>query len=239
MQPNQHRPTGEGSHDAFDAHYWEERYRTGAGASRHAPSPSLLMEAQGLVPGAALDAGCGWGADALWLAARGWSVTAVDVSRTAVDQARQAAEAADATATGAVAWVAADLTTWEPERDFDLVTSHYVHAPGPPSALFARLASWVAPGGTLLVVGHGYTPGQHSHAHAGHGKDERSEDPGSPLEAARHRLDAVTSVLPASEWTIVVAEPRTHILARPGGGSVSLDDIVVKAQRHQPAPRQG
>jgi SAM-dependent methyltransferase len=217
-------------HGEFSAAYWEDRYRNGGGASRRDPSPSLLAEASDLAPGSALDAGCGWGADAMWLAARGWTVTAVDVSPAAVDQAREAAEAADPQAASRVTWLPADLTTWDPDERFDLVTSHYVHVPGPQEALFARLASWVAPGGTLLVVGHGHSPGRHGHGHgqSGHG----SEQPDSPADTARVRLTQVTSTLPEAEWVIVVAEPRTHTISRPGGGPAAvLHDIVVRAHR--------
>lgn len=217
-------------HGEFDAAYWENRYRSGEGASRRDPSPSLLAEAADLPPGTALDAGCGWGGDAMWLAARGWQVTAVDVSPAAVDQARRDAKSADPDAAARVAWLPADLTTWDPDERFDLVTSHYVHVPGPQEPLFARLASWVAPGGTLLVVGHGHTPGQHGHGQhraAGHG-----EDPGSPPDSARVRLAQITSALPEAEWEIVAAEPRTHTISRPGGGPPAvLDDVLVKARR--------
>lgn len=210
----------------FSADYWEDRYRNGGGASRLDPSPSLLAEAADLPPGTALDAGCGWGADALWLAARGWTVTAVDVSPAAVDQARQAAEAADPQAAAHIAWTPADLTTWDPgPGGFDLVTSHYVHVPGTQEALFARLASWVAPGGTLLVVGHGHTPVQHGHGHGG-------DHPGSPPDTARVRLAQITAALPDTEWEIVAAEPRTHTISRPGGGPPAvLDDVLVRAHR--------
>jgi SAM-dependent methyltransferase len=213
-------------HDAgeFGAAYWEERYRDGGGASRRDPSPSLLTEAADLAPGSALDAGCGWGADAMWLAARGWRVTAVDVSPAAVDEARRAAAAADSEAGARVTWLRADLSTWNPDHRFDLVTSHYVHVPGPPEALFARLASWVAPGGTLLVVGHGHTPGQHGHG----------PQPNSPADTARVRLTQITTALPDTDWEIVVAEPRTHTVSRPAGGPPTvLDDVVVKARRAQ------
>lgn len=220
-------------HGEFGAAYWEDRYRNGRGASRRDPSPSLLAEASDLAPGTALDAGCGWGADAAWLAARGWTVTAVDVSPAAVDQGRQDAEAGDPAAAGRITWLSADLTTWQPDGQFDLVTSHYVHVPGPPEVLFERLASWVAPGGTLLVVGHGYPPGQHEHAH-GHG--DHDEQPGSPPEAARVRLAQITSALPETEWQIAIAEPRIHTISRPGVGRPAvLDDVVVKAQRAQSA----
>lgn len=200
----------------FGGEYWEHRYRSGEGAARHDPSPALAGEVGGLDPGAALDAGCGQGADARWLAARGWRVTAVDVSATALERARQAA------GSDRLEWVHADLTGWDPGRRFDLVSSQYVHAPGPAEALFARLASWVAPGGTLLVVGHDGGPG-HAHAHPA---------------GALVRPEQVTGVLPPAEWDVVVAEPRTHVLpGRDGGRDVVRADVVVRARRTRAAQR--
>lgn len=160
MTPHSRPPSGD-----FGAGYWEDRYRGGEGAGRHAPSPSLVSETGDLPPGQALDAGCGVGADAIWLAARGWHVTGVDVSGTALDRARDAArtagrDLAGRDIAGRIDWVHGDLSAWTPgERRFGLVTSHYVHVPGPAEVLFQRLASWVAPGGTLLVVGHAHDGG--------------------------------------------------------------------------------
>lgn len=203
--------------DQFDAAYWEERYGSGVGAGKLAPSPSLVTEISAHQPGSALDAGCGVGGDALWLAARGWQVTALDVSRTALDQARRTAQAAGPDFVQRIDWIQADLTEWEPgQRAFDLVTSHYVHVPGPPEVLFRRLASWVAPGGSLLVVGHA---GGH-----GHGATH-------PV-AAQVRPEQIVSGLPEDQWHVLVAEPRTHTIQRPGGGDpITLDDVVVHAQR--------
>lgn len=201
----------------FGADYWEGRYRAGEATSRHDASPSLLAEAAALPPGRALDAGCGRGADALWLADRGWQVLAVDVSDTALALAQQAPGAER------VEWVQADLTTWTPgERSFDLLTSHYVHVSGPQEELFRRLASWVAPGGTLLVVGHA----AHDHGH-GHGQPA----------AAQVGLEQVTAVLPEEEWEVVVAEPRTHTVGRPDGTQARLDDVVVRARRRSSSDR--
>jgi SAM-dependent methyltransferase len=91
-----------------------------------------VAEVAELPPGTALDAGCGEGADALWLAARGWRVTAVDIARTALDRA--AAHAAGG---------------------WDLVSAQYIHLPpAERDSLVRRLAAAVAPGGTLLVVAH-------------------------------------------------------------------------------------
>ena len=203
----------------FGAAYWQDRYRSGVGASKHDPSPSLVTETGGLPPGRALDAGCGVGGDALWLAARGWHVTAVDVSLTALERGRQTAEAAGPAFAGRIEWVHQDLTAWEPgRRAFDLVSSHYVHVPGPPEVLFRRMASWVAPGGTLLVVGHD----------AGHGHGSGSVHPAG----AQVRDEQIVAGLPVDQWDIVAAEARTHTMQRPdGGGLVTLDDIVVHARR--------
>lgn len=200
--------------EEFGAAYWEDRYGSGVGAGRRDPSPSLVSEVGGLRPGRALDAGCGVGGDALWLAAHGWQVTAVDVSTTALEAGRETA--AGTAFADRIDWVHGDLTTWEPDRAaFDLVTSHYVHVPGPPEVLFRRLASWVAPGGTLLVVGHA----------GGHGHGDH------PVGAQVH-AGQVVSGLPEDQWSIVAAEPRTHTMRRPdGGGPVTLHDVLVHARR--------
>src|SRR3954470_6989189 len=85
---------------------WDARYgeRDGAMWSGR-PNGRLVAEVADLAPGRALDVGCGEGADAIWLAQRGWTVTAIDVSAVAVDRARAAADAAGAT----VEWVCGDV----------------------------------------------------------------------------------------------------------------------------------
>ncbi|GAA3882887.1 hypothetical protein GCM10022243_54360 [Saccharothrix violaceirubra] len=123
----------------FDKHFWAERYAH-PGGHAHGPNAHLVAAASELPPGRALDAGSGHGADARWLAARGWRVTAVDI-------------AAPAVVADGVEWITADLAEWVPDVDgYDLVTSHYVHPMT--EELVARLAASVAPGGILLIVGH-------------------------------------------------------------------------------------
>ena len=102
------------------------------------------------MPGTALDAGCGEGAEALWLASRGWHVTAADIAAEALARAASRA-AAQTPASGLVRWVEADLTTWAPETQFDLVTTNYAHPAMPQLAFYQRIAEWVAPGGTLCL----------------------------------------------------------------------------------------
>ena len=60
--------------------FWNERYRSAAAVWSGNPNPHLVTDAAGLAPGTALDVGAGEGADAIWLAERGWRVTAVDIS---------------------------------------------------------------------------------------------------------------------------------------------------------------
>ncbi|UVS79061.1 bifunctional 2-polyprenyl-6-hydroxyphenol methylase/3-demethylubiquinol 3-O-methyltransferase UbiG [Actinokineospora sp. UTMC 2448] len=190
----------------FDQAYWEERYRAG-GHHRQVPSPQLVAEVADLPPGTALEAGCGEGANAIWLAGRGWRVTAVDISATALERARE--DGADVP----VDWVHADLTDWTPPAEhFDLVSAHYVHPTGPPGALFAKLASAVSPGGTLLVVGH--DPADHH----------------SVPEAHSTTADVIAALEP-DRWDVVVAESRTRVATDPHGRGVELHDAVLRARK--------
>jgi SAM-dependent methyltransferase len=146
----------------FDKDYWDRHWADDpGGAASLSPHPYLARETTGLVPSTALDAGAGTGSEAIWLAAHGWHVTAVDISAKALARARE--RTANTPMTGRVRWIEADLTSWEPGRRFGLVTSSYAHPAMPRQAFYRRIAAWVAPGGTLLIVGH-----LHAHAHADH-----------------------------------------------------------------------
>ena len=143
---------------AVDRESYDERYRSAPAVWSGRPNRQLVVEAADLPPGTALDAGCGEGADAIWLAERGWQVTAVDFSRTALERGRAHAETRGREVADRIQWVHADLTAEPPGDRFDLVSAQYMHLPPEPRrALFARLAAAVAPGGTLLVVGHDFS----------------------------------------------------------------------------------
>src|SRR5690625_2504728 len=73
---------------AFWEQFYGEKDRTWSGRV----NPRLVEEAGELTPGRALDLGCGEGADAVWLAERGWQVVAVDISATALQRARDLAD---------------------------------------------------------------------------------------------------------------------------------------------------
>ena len=131
---------------------WDERHAAHEPIESHGPDPSLAGIAGALGPGRALDLAAGDGRNAIWLAANGWHVTAVDFSAVALERARAAAEAAGVEVT----WVNADLLEWRPEpRSFDLVAVMFLHLPPDERrAVYAAASDAVAPGGRLLVVGH-------------------------------------------------------------------------------------
>ncbi len=223
----------------FDKDYWEQHWQEGregrAGSmADNPPNPYLERELSSLAPGTALDAGCGAGAEATWLAARGWQVTGADISTEAL--ARAAERAADSGVSDRVQWVEADLSSWTPDRSYDLVMTHYAHPAMPQLEFYDRIASWVAPGGTLLVVGHlashdaagdGHGVG-HGHGH-GHGHGQGQDD--QPPAEASVTAAAVQARLDPAEWDVVTAEERQRTLGGSGGREVPLADVVVRATR--------
>lgn len=134
---------------------WDERHAARAPIESSEPDPTLIDEIGALPPGRALDLGAGDGRNAVWLASRGWHVAAVDFSQVALDRGRALAAAAGVR----VEWQLADLLEWSPGTDgFDLVTLFFIHLPPDERReVYARAAAAVAPGGTLLIVGHDRT----------------------------------------------------------------------------------
>ncbi|MCS3842577.1 cyclopropane-fatty-acyl-phospholipid synthase family protein [Microbacterium sp. AK031] len=160
----------DGSGGARDAtQFWDERYvsrRTEHGRMWSGRvNATVEQQVAELTPGSAIELGSGEGADALWLAARGWTVTALDISSVAL--AVGAAEAARAGLSDRIDWVQTDLTTWHPSTEHDLVVSAFFHSPFdfPREAILRRAVAAVATGGRLLVVGHGGFPPTSEHAH--------------------------------------------------------------------------
>jgi SAM-dependent methyltransferase len=131
---------------------WDQRHAARDPIESPDPDPTLVDEIGSLQPGRALDLGAGDGRNAAWLASRGWHVTAVDFSLVALDRGRARAVAGGVV----VEWELADLLDWSPgARRYDLVTLFFIHLPADERReVYARAAAAVAPGGTLLIVGH-------------------------------------------------------------------------------------
>lgn len=199
----------------FERPAWEERYGGATAVWSGHPNRWLVAEASPLPPGTVLDAGSGEGGDSLWLAARGWRVTAVDFA--AAGLARGAAAARAAGLADRVSWVRADLRTWTPPGSYDLVSVQFLHpAAEVRTAVLGRLAGAVAAGGTLLVVGHDVTD-------LDGGKHVSQTYPGAAELAAE---------LDPAGWEVVTADRRQ----RPATGHEAehgtvLSDAVLVARR--------
>ncbi len=134
---------------------WDARYAEAAGKSDTvwslSPNAWIAETVGHLDPGTAVDLGAGEGRNALWLASLGWEVTAVDFS--SVGLATGAARAAELGVD--IQWVTADATTWVSPQQVDLVVIAYLQLPaGDLSRAISNAAGYLAPGGTLAVIGH-------------------------------------------------------------------------------------
>lgn len=138
----------------MDRHEWNERYAAQPLLWDVDPDPFLGGELGDRPPGRALDLGAGEGRTALWLARRGWRVTAVDFSDVALERGRQRVAAAGTP--GSVEWVCADLVEYDPTgSSYDLVLLLFVHLrPAERSRLLRLAAATLSPGGTVLVAGY-------------------------------------------------------------------------------------
>ncbi|GAB3451320.1 class I SAM-dependent methyltransferase [Actinophytocola sediminis] len=200
----------------MDQQFWDDMYGGETMLWSGRPNDVLVAEAAGLAAGRALDLGCGEGADALWLAERGWTVTGVDISRVALDRAAKAATAAGLA--DRVRWTHGDLaTTPPPAGAFDLVSAQYFPIPHEPdNATLTGVLAAVAPGGTLLIGGHDLTGHEHNH--------HPEFDPSQYYD--HEELHALL----ARDWTILTAEIRPRV-SPPPPGTEHVNDTVLVARR--------
>jgi SAM-dependent methyltransferase len=140
----------------MDAAAWNDRYAAAEFVWSTEPNQFLAAEVAGLTAGSALDLACGEGRNAVWLATLGWDATGVDFSDVGLAKAAKLAEANEVTAK--TRWVCADATSWVPDEQFDLVAVAYLHLSEPlrRAAMSVAVAA-LAPGGTLVVIGHDAT----------------------------------------------------------------------------------
>jgi len=201
-----------------DREAWNERYAGSTRVWSGEPNTALVRQAAELTPGSALDLGCGEGADAVWLARRGWKVTAVDVSDVALERA--AGHAADAGVAGAIVWQRHDLVAGFPAGRFDLVSSQFLY----PRDLAARevvlrhAAGAVAPGGVLLIEGHSGFPTWH-----------KDPDPDLRFPLPREVLDSLR--LEPGEWEVLVCEEHERVQNDPDGNPTTRTDSTLKLRR--------
>jgi SAM-dependent methyltransferase len=141
-------------------HEWDDRYGDEPMWSGR-PNEALVREVRGLEPGTALDVGCGEGADAIWLAARGWTVTGLDVSARALERAARAATEAGVE----VEWQHLGLEDLPAGAAYDLVSVFYPALLRGDGSVVRTLLGAVAPGGTLLAVHHAFVDRERAMEH--------------------------------------------------------------------------
>jgi SAM-dependent methyltransferase len=200
---------------------WDHRY-TGERMWSGNPNGTLVDEVEGLAPGRALDVGAGEGGDAIWLAERGWTVTASDISQRALD--RVAAEADRRGLRVECHRADANVLNAYGTGGFDLVSAQYASIPRTADGRgVANLLAAVAPGGTLLVVSHDLEAMHRAADQAGH---SRPFDPDAYV-----RVDDVAAALADSaEWEVRVHQKRPR---PPGAASAGhhVEDVVLRARR--------
>jgi 2-polyprenyl-3-methyl-5-hydroxy-6-metoxy-1,4-benzoquinol methylase len=217
-EAHEHRPEqGDGEHtEMFEPDAWDERYSGPETVWSGRPNPQLVAEVSGLAPGTALDVGCGEGGDVIWLAQQGWTVTGADFSANGL--ARAARHAEQAGVADRCDWWQVDARAFAAEsRQFDLVTTHFLHPPeAGMAAVTARLAEAVAPDGHLLVVGHAPT-----------------EELASMMsESHRRAMWVAEDLLPAlpEDFEVLVAEQRPRTVTR-DGRTMEIEDATLHARR--------
>jgi len=193
---------------------WDSRYADAEQLWSGEPNGALVAEVGDLKPGTALDVGCGEGADAIWLAGRGWRVTAIDVSGVALRRAIAAANQSRVK----VEWIHAGLIDAAlPSSGFDLVSAQYPalkHTPDRHAE--RRLVDAVAPLGHLLVVHHADVDIDEAKAHG--------------FDPAEYVAPSDVALLLDDNWCYAFDERRPRHL-QSGAGAGHSHDIVLHAQR--------
>ena len=127
---------------------WDERYSQGLHATSE-PSRLLVRVAEALAPGRALDVACGVGRHAIFLAERGWQVTAVDASRVGIEVTKERARERGVKLEARVADLERGEFVIEAEG-YDLICVFYYLQ----RDLWPQIRAGLRPGGTLVAAIH-------------------------------------------------------------------------------------
>lgn len=201
--------------------FWEDRYAQSLNRQRGQAGRFLQQHITGLAPGRVLELGCSTGDDSLWLAERGWQVTAVDISEQAVQTAQRLAQ--EAGLATQIAFQAVDLSQHVPAGEFELVCALYFQSPYddfPRIAILQQAAGRIVPGGHLLMVTHASAPPW-----------------AKPDENMQHHVfptadgDWQALALPESQWRKLHVGITTRVAKGPQGQEAELQDNLIWARR--------
>jgi SAM-dependent methyltransferase len=208
------------SHRVGSREFWDELYRSRGAVWSGEPNESLVKHASSLPAGAALDVGCGEGADAIWLGRRGWRVTAIDISSVALERAKKSATQSGEEISSRIKWVRTDLTESVPtDASYDLVCAFFMQLPkAERDVLFRSLADLVTPGGSLLIAGH------------------HPSDLDVPVNRPKapdlfYTATEVAGLLQPGQWRVVVEAADPRPAKGRDGQRVTVHDAVLRALR--------
>ena len=141
------------------AHDWDRRYADTDLVWSARPNQFVESELGDLSPGRAIDVAAGEGRNAIWLAARGWQVTAVDFSAVGLEKGRSLQAHHERAQDLRIVWVEADVLAYDPGKAaFDLALLAYLQLPPDQRRTAVRRAFLsLRDGGTLFVVAHDST----------------------------------------------------------------------------------
>ena len=200
------RGTGNGTsgRDAWNARYAEAAASDSSVWSLE-PNAFVAHVVGDFAPGTAVDLACGEGRNALWLAQRGWQVTAVDFSTVAIETGRARADHLGLE----VDWVAADVTEWVPPALVDLIVIAYLQLPAAElAAVISACAGSLEPGGMLVLIAHDV--------------DNIARGVGGPQNP-----EVLTSVAALREAAGELEIERCEQLLRPVGDAHAVDTVLV------------
>src|SRR5690606_24695694 len=223
--------------------FWEAHYGPGPVWSGNV-NAVLESVAADLMPGTALDLGCGEGADVLWLAHRGWHAVGVDIAQGAIIRARATAEASTLDE-GRAQFLRTDLGILAQDRrpeeltgPFDLITASYFQSPVALDRqhILRAAAALVASGGHLLLTSHAAAPSwaaDEFQAQHDHSADDSQHDHDHHGPAAFPSPQDELSMLEPDpqEWETLRAEVVTRDTSAPDGNPAQLDDTMVLLRR--------
>ncbi|MEP3276100.1 MAG: class I SAM-dependent methyltransferase [Stappiaceae bacterium] len=197
--------------------FWDSVYENGSQESTGRPSTALEKYAENRTAGRALDLGCAKGDDAIWLARKGWQVTAADISQTALNYAQKNAENAEVA--DRITFECRDFSTSFPTGKYDLVTALFLQTPlaFPRAQVLNRAAHAVTPGGLLLIVAHGSrAPWSWS-------------DPDTTYSTAMESLEELK--LELSQWSQIFVGPNERTATGPEGQTAMVTDSIIAIER--------
>jgi Fe2+ or Zn2+ uptake regulation protein/SAM-dependent methyltransferase len=190
---------------------WDERYAGRAYLWDVQPNVFVERHVRDLEPGTAIDLAAGEGRNAVWLARRGWKVTAVDFSPVGLEKAQRLA--ADQGVAERVDVIEADVLSWQPREPVDLVLIAYLQvAAAQRRVVLEHAAAWVRPGGRVLVVAHDRSNLEHGYG-------------GPPTPDVLYDLDETLAALAGLE--VELAEVARREVETEDGIRTALDTLVL------------